>query len=54
MNDLVPIPLDLFDRLRRAGLDVYAILRRAKLLVKNDGEWLFAERLLYVDWKVSA
>jgi AraC-like DNA-binding protein len=31
MNDLVPIPLDLFDRLRRAGLDVDAILRRAKL-----------------------
>jgi AraC-like DNA-binding protein len=31
MADLVPIPLDLFDRLRRAGLDVDAILRRAKL-----------------------
>jgi AraC-like DNA-binding protein len=31
MADLVPIPLDLFDRLRRAGLDVSAILRRAKL-----------------------
>jgi AraC-like DNA-binding protein len=31
MADLVPIPLDLFDRLRRAGLDVEAILRRAKL-----------------------
>src|SRR5579862_8131590 len=31
MTDLVPIPLDLFDRLRRAGLDVDAILRRAKL-----------------------
>jgi len=31
MNDLVPIPLDLFDRIRRAGLDVDAILRRAKL-----------------------
>jgi AraC-like DNA-binding protein len=29
--DQVPIPLDLFDRLRRAGLDVDAILRRAKL-----------------------
>ena len=31
MSDLVPIPLDLFDRLRRAGLDVDAILRRANL-----------------------
>lgn len=31
MLDLVPIPLDLFDRLRQAGLDVEAILRRAKL-----------------------
>src|SRR6266851_6689820 len=31
MADLVPIPLDLFERLRRAGLDVDAILRRAKL-----------------------
>jgi AraC-like DNA-binding protein len=31
MNDLVPIPLDLFDRIRSAGLDVDAILRRAKL-----------------------
>jgi len=31
MADLVPIPLDLFDRLRRADLDVDAILRRAKL-----------------------
>ena len=31
MTDLVPIPLDLFDRLRRVGLDVDAILRRAKL-----------------------
>jgi AraC-like DNA-binding protein len=31
MADLVPIPLDLFDRLRRARLDVDAILRRAKL-----------------------
>jgi AraC-like DNA-binding protein len=31
MNDLVPIPLDLFDRIRRAGLDVDAILRRSKL-----------------------
>ena len=31
MADLVPIPLDLFDRLRRAGLNVEAILRRAKL-----------------------
>jgi hypothetical protein len=29
--DLVPIPLDLFDRLRRIGLDVDAILRRANL-----------------------
>jgi hypothetical protein len=31
MSDLVPSPLDLFDRLRRAGLDVDAIVRRAKL-----------------------
>jgi len=31
MADLVPIPLDLFDRLKGAGLDVDAILRRAKL-----------------------
>jgi AraC-like DNA-binding protein len=31
MADQVPIPLDLFDRLERAGLDVDAILRRAKL-----------------------
>ncbi len=31
MPDVVPIPLDLFDRLERAGLDVDAILRRAKL-----------------------
>jgi len=31
MTDLVPIPLDLFDHLGRAGLDVGAILRRAKL-----------------------
>jgi AraC-like DNA-binding protein len=31
MSDLVPIPLDLFERLRGAGLDVDAILRRAKL-----------------------
>lgn len=31
MADLVPIPLDLFDRLRRAGLDIDAIFRRAKL-----------------------
>jgi hypothetical protein len=31
MADLVPIPLDLFDRLRRTGLDVDSILRRAKL-----------------------
>ena len=31
MADLVPIPLDLFDRLRDAGLDVDAILRRANL-----------------------
>jgi AraC-like DNA-binding protein len=31
MANLVPIPLDLFDRLRAAGLDVDAILRRAKL-----------------------
>lgn len=31
MADLVPIPLDLFDRLKDAGLDVDAILRRAKL-----------------------
>lgn len=31
MANLVPIPLDLFDRLREASLDVDAILRRAKL-----------------------
>jgi AraC-like DNA-binding protein len=31
LADLVPIPLDLFERLGRAGLDVDAILRRAKL-----------------------
>ena len=31
MADLVPIPLDLFERLQQAGLDVDAILRRAKL-----------------------
>ncbi len=31
MADQVPIPLDLFDRLRQVGLDVDAILRRAKL-----------------------
>ena len=31
MPDLVPIPLDLFGRLQRVGLDVDAILRRAKL-----------------------
>jgi len=31
MPNLVPIPLDLFDRLKDAGLDVDAILRRAKL-----------------------
>ena len=31
MSDLVPIPLDLFDRLKRAGLDVDTILRRANL-----------------------
>ena len=31
LGDVVPIPLDLFDRLRRAGLDVDAILRRARL-----------------------
>jgi AraC-like DNA-binding protein len=31
MADLVPIPLVLFDRLRRIGLDVDAILHRAKL-----------------------
>src|SRR5260221_3454173 len=31
MADLVPIPLDLFARLRQVGLDVDAILRRAKL-----------------------
>jgi hypothetical protein len=31
MADLVPIPLDLFDRLRRIGLDVDSILRRANL-----------------------
>lgn len=31
MATLVPIPLDLFDRLREAGLDVDEILRRARL-----------------------
>ena len=31
MADLVPIPLDLFERLRRVGLDVDGILRRASL-----------------------
>jgi AraC-like DNA-binding protein len=31
MTDLVPIPVVLFERLARAGLDVDAILRRAKL-----------------------
>jgi hypothetical protein len=31
MSNLVPIPLDLFSRLKGAGLDVDAILRRAKL-----------------------
>ena len=31
MADLVPIPLALFDRLRRIGLNVDAILRRANL-----------------------
>ena len=31
MANLVPIPLDLFDKLRAAGLDVDTILRRAKL-----------------------
>jgi AraC-like DNA-binding protein len=31
MIDLVPIPLTLFERLTRAGLDVDAIIRRAKL-----------------------
>lgn len=31
MSDVVPIPLDLFDRLKRAGLDVDVILRRANL-----------------------
>lgn len=31
MNDLVPIPLVLFEHLARAGLDVDAILRRANL-----------------------
>jgi AraC-like DNA-binding protein len=31
MSDLVPIPLALFERLARAGLDVDAILRRANL-----------------------
>jgi len=31
MADQVPIPLDLFDRLTEAGLDVDAILRRAQL-----------------------
>ena len=31
MADQVPIPLDLFDRLEDAGLDVAAILRRAQI-----------------------
>jgi AraC-like DNA-binding protein len=31
MTDLVPIPIALFDRLARAGLDVDAVLRRANL-----------------------
>ena len=31
MANLVPIPLDLFDKLEGAGLDVDTILRRAKL-----------------------
>jgi AraC-like DNA-binding protein len=31
MTDLVPIPIALFDRLRRIGLDVDAVLRRANL-----------------------
>ena len=31
MADLVPIPLALFDHLRRVGLDVDAVLARAKL-----------------------
>jgi hypothetical protein len=31
MTDLVPIPVVLFERLARAGLDVDAILRRANL-----------------------
>jgi AraC-like DNA-binding protein len=31
MTDVVPIPLDLFDRLKNAGLDIDAILRRAQL-----------------------
>ena len=31
MSDLVPIPLDLFDRLKGAGLDVDVILHRANL-----------------------
>jgi AraC-like DNA-binding protein len=31
LNDLVPIPLTLFERLARAGLDVDTILRRANL-----------------------
>lgn len=31
MSDLVPIPLDLFDHLADAGLDVDAVLHRAKL-----------------------
>jgi len=31
MSDLVPIPLTLFERLTRAGLDVDAIIRRARL-----------------------
>jgi len=33
MSDLVPIPLDLFDRLKRAGVDVDTILRRAAAVV---------------------
>jgi hypothetical protein len=27
-----------------------AALRYSDILVKKDGAWLFAERLLYVDW----
>jgi hypothetical protein len=27
-----------------------AALRYADAFVKKDGAWLFAERLLYVDW----